>query len=146
MLIGRPDSVTVSHSPFRSTSPGIIVASFMSGPGLDLAGKHGRTTMIRKKWIDGEPVLSVETEDEFWKALTTGEAVELTWKPCRAIQVPELELRDPLGSDSPHGFRTHCLSDNPNTEFSTLAQLIMWGHTPSTFVLVTCEVSSLNST
>ena len=33
--------------------------------------------MIRKKWIDGEWVLSVETEDEFWKALTTGEAVEL---------------------------------------------------------------------
>ena len=34
--------------------------------------------MIRKKWLDGEPVLSVETEDEFWKALTTGETVELT--------------------------------------------------------------------
>ena len=25
--------------------------------------------MIRKKWTDGEPVLSVETEDEFHKAL-----------------------------------------------------------------------------
>ena len=35
--------------------------------------------MIRKKWTGGEPVLSAETEDEFWKALTTGEAVELTW-------------------------------------------------------------------
>ena len=34
--------------------------------------------MIRKKWRDSEPVLSVETEDEFWKALRTGEAVELT--------------------------------------------------------------------
>ena len=34
--------------------------------------------MIRKKWIDDEPVLSVETEDEFRKAITTGEAVELT--------------------------------------------------------------------
>ena len=34
--------------------------------------------MIRKKWLDGEPVLSVEPEDEFWKALTTGETVELT--------------------------------------------------------------------
>ena len=33
--------------------------------------------MIRKKWIAGEPVLSVETEDEFWKALNTGETVEL---------------------------------------------------------------------
>ena len=34
--------------------------------------------MIRKRWRDGEPVLSVETEDEFGKALATGEAVELT--------------------------------------------------------------------
>ena len=50
----------------------------MSGPGLDLAEKQGRKTMIRKKWIDDEPVLSVETEDEFRKAITTGEAVELT--------------------------------------------------------------------
>ena len=28
--------------------------------------------MIRKKWNGDELVLSVETEDEFWKALTTG--------------------------------------------------------------------------
>ena len=34
--------------------------------------------MIRKKWSNGEPVLSVETEDEFWKAVSTGEAVEVT--------------------------------------------------------------------
>ena len=34
--------------------------------------------MIRKKWRDGEPVLSVETEDEFWKAVSAGEAVEVT--------------------------------------------------------------------
>ena len=34
--------------------------------------------MIRKKWRDGEPVLSVETENEFWKAVTTGEPVEVT--------------------------------------------------------------------
>ena len=34
--------------------------------------------MIRKKWSGGEPVLSVETEDEFWRVVTTGEAVELT--------------------------------------------------------------------
>ena len=34
--------------------------------------------MIRKKWRDGEVVLSVDTEDEVWKALATGEAVELT--------------------------------------------------------------------
>ena len=30
--------------------------------------------MIRKKWRNGDPVLSVETKDEFWKAVTTGEA------------------------------------------------------------------------
>ena len=46
--------------------------------GLDRSGKHGRKTMIRKKWRDGEAVLSVETEDEFGKAIATGEAVELT--------------------------------------------------------------------
>ena len=34
--------------------------------------------MIRKKWRDGEAVLSVETEDEFRKAISTGETVELT--------------------------------------------------------------------
>ena len=34
--------------------------------------------MIRKKWNGDELVLSVETEDEFWKALTTRETVELT--------------------------------------------------------------------
>ena len=33
--------------------------------------------MIRKKWRDGEVVLSIETEDEFDKALAVGEAVEL---------------------------------------------------------------------
>ena len=42
------------------------------------AGKTRKETMIRKKWIDGEVVLSVDTEDEVWKALATGEAVELT--------------------------------------------------------------------
>ena len=61
----------------------------MSGPGLDLAGKHGRTTMIRKKWHDGEPGLSVETEGEFWKALTTGETVELTWELGEQIGLME---------------------------------------------------------
>ena len=68
--------MTVNHWPLGSTSPGRMAASFMSGPGLDLAGKHERKTMIRKKWSGGEPVLSVETEDEFWKAVSTGEAVE----------------------------------------------------------------------
>ena len=62
----------------RCPAPVYMVASFMSGPGLNLAGKHGRKPMIRKKWRDGEVVLSIETEDEFGKALATGEAVELT--------------------------------------------------------------------
>ena len=50
----------------------------MSGPGLNRAGKTRKETMIRKKWSGGEPVFSVETEDEFRKALATGEAVEVT--------------------------------------------------------------------
>ena len=33
-------------SPIWSPSPGIMVASFVSGPGLGLAGKHERKTMV----------------------------------------------------------------------------------------------------
>ena len=47
--------------------------------------------MIRKKWIAGEPVLSVETEDEFWKALNTGETVELTGELGEKIGLMEEE-------------------------------------------------------
>ena len=66
--------------------------SFMSGPGLDLAGKHGRKTMIRKKWNGDELVLSVETEDEFWKAATTGEPVELTHELAEKIGLMEEDV------------------------------------------------------
>ena len=57
--------------------------------------------MIRKKWIAGEPVLSVETEDEFWKALATGETVELTGELGEKIglmeeDVPESTPENPL--------------------------------------------------
>ena len=45
--------------------------------------------MIRKKWIDGEPVLSVDTEDEFWKAVSTGEPVELTQELADKIGLME---------------------------------------------------------
>ena len=45
--------------------------------------------MIRKKWRGGEVVLSVETEDEFLKALTTSEAVELTWELGEKIGLME---------------------------------------------------------
>ena len=34
--------------------------------------------MIRKKWTDGEPVLSVETKDEFHKALPLGLLIEVS--------------------------------------------------------------------
>ena len=47
--------------------------------------------MIRKKWNGDELVLSVETEDEFWKALTTGEAVELTRELADQIGLMEDE-------------------------------------------------------
>ena len=45
--------------------------------------------MIRKKWRDSEPVFSVETEDEFRKVITTGEAVELTRELADQLGVME---------------------------------------------------------
>ena len=45
--------------------------------------------MIRKKWIGGEVVLSVETEDELWKAVSTGEPVELTHELADKIGLME---------------------------------------------------------
>ena len=48
--------------------------------------------MIRKKWIAGEPVLSVETEDEFWKALNTGETMELTGELGEKIGLMEEDV------------------------------------------------------
>ena len=48
--------------------------------------------MIRKKWIDGEPVLSIETEDEFWKAVSTGEPVELTHELAEKIGLMEEDV------------------------------------------------------
>ena len=54
--------------------------------------KTRKETMIRKKWIDGEAVLSVETEDEFWKAVTTGEPVELTHELADKIGLMEEDV------------------------------------------------------
>ena len=48
--------------------------------------------MIRKQWIAGEPVLSVKTEDEFWKALNTGETVELTGELGEKIGLMEEDV------------------------------------------------------
>ena len=52
--------------------------------------------MIRKKWNGDELVLSVETEDEFWKALTTGEAVEVTRE--LGDQIGLMEDENPIAS------------------------------------------------
>ena len=46
--------------------------------------------MIRKKWRDDEPVLSIETEDEFRKATATGEAVEVT----RELAGTRIQVKD----------------------------------------------------
>ena len=62
--------------------------------------------MIRKEWSDGEPVLSVDTEDEFGKAIATGEAVELT-----------RELADQLGmmeDDTISEAETKAARDDPS--------------------------------
>ena len=48
--------------------------------------------MIRKKWIDGEAVLSVDTEDEFWKAVSTGEPVELTHELADKVGMMEEDV------------------------------------------------------
>ena len=48
--------------------------------------------MIRKKWNGDELVLSVETEDEFWKALNTGETVELTEELGEKIRLMEEDV------------------------------------------------------
>ena len=48
--------------------------------------------MIRKKWNGDELVLSVETEDEFWKAVSTGEAVEVTRELGDQIGLMEEEV------------------------------------------------------
>ena len=48
--------------------------------------------MIRKKWRDGEAVLAVDTEDEFWKAVTTGEPVELTHELTEKIGLMEEDV------------------------------------------------------
>ena len=70
-----------------------MVASFVSGPDLGLAGKYERTAMIRKKWRDGEAVLSVDTEDEFWKAVSTGEPVELTHELAEKVGLMVEDVR-----------------------------------------------------
>ena len=48
--------------------------------------------MIRKKWRDGEAVLAVDTEDEFWEAVTTGEPVELTHELTEKIGLMEEDV------------------------------------------------------
>ena len=80
-------------SLLRSSAPGVMGVSFMSGPDLDLAGKHGRTTMIRKKWRDGE-----DRSEIIWRE-GKGAIPEL-----RFVRLPSLPAEintddsDPLGT------------------------------------------------
>ena len=59
--------------------------------------------MIRKKWNGDELVLSVETEDEFWKAVSTGEAVEVTRELGEKIGLMEEEVGLPKPRWKPRG-------------------------------------------
>ena len=78
--------------------------------------------MIRKKWRDGEPVLSVETEDEFWKAVSTGEAVEVTRELGEKIGLMEEDVGyHPIAS---HPQRTPW---HRYTQRSS-SQPTLWGH------------------
>ena len=47
--------------------------------------------MIRKKWTGGEPVLSVETEDEFHKALPLGLPIEVSPEIAEGIGLMEVQ-------------------------------------------------------
>ena len=83
----------MSSSLLRSRTAVTVMASFMSAVRVGTErGKNGRKTMIRKRWRDGEAVLSVETEDEFWKAATTGEPVELTHELADKIGLMEEDV------------------------------------------------------
>ena len=79
--------------------------------------------MIRKKWRDGEPVLSVETEDEFWKAVSTGEAVELTRELADQLGLMEegtqqKQPQNPRIAFAPEqAFRPVNTARNPNPPF-----------------------------
>ena len=48
--------------------------------------------MIRKKWTGGEPVLSVETEDEFHKALPLGLPIEVSPEIAEGIGLMEEDV------------------------------------------------------
>ena len=62
--------------------------------------------MTRKKWIDGEPVLSVETEDEFYKALSLGLLIEVSPEIAEGIGLMVEDAgnpgRDYRGAGRPH--------------------------------------------
>ena len=48
--------------------------------------------MIRKKWTGGKPVLSVETEDEFYKALPLGLPIEVSPEIAEGIGLMEEDV------------------------------------------------------
>ena len=51
--------------------------------------------MIRKKWTGGEPVLSVETEDEFHKALLLGLPIEVSPEIAEGIGLMAKDVGTP---------------------------------------------------
>ena len=95
--------------------------------------------MIRKKWRDGEVVLSIETEDEFGKALATGEAVELTRELADQLgmmeddTITEAEAREDClidtGSSGLVGITTFCIAAS-QIDFS-IDQRSHIGHSPN---------------
>ena len=48
--------------------------------------------MKHERKENGEKYTSVETEDEFWKALNRGKAVELTWELGEKIGLMEEDV------------------------------------------------------
>lgn len=45
--------------------------------------------MIQERVLDGEPILSVETIEEFYQALATGKPVHLPWDLAQSLGCPD---------------------------------------------------------
>ena len=58
------------------------------GPQILLAGPAGGAPgapMIRERTIDGEPILSIDTMEEFSQAVATGQPIEMPWALARSL-------------------------------------------------------------
>ncbi len=63
------------------------------GPQILLAGPAGGAPgapMIRERTIDGEPILSIDTMEEFSQAVATGQPIEMPWALARSLGCPIL--------------------------------------------------------